>query len=264
MSMCTFQRLHNNFNKYILITSYNSVYSHEEGVFIAPELTLTKTPVFYNKKYMEHKARELADENCNGMYLNSIYPNLIHSGELGNENMNKLFKKFAMSEGHIAITKAYTRLVLLFNKWNEIVYKFYNNADIPEREKLKEKCNFSNQLWTNMSNIMTNYRQLNKLVQIINNQGYCVLNCQPNVLDGIMYQRAAMDQLQIFTPDENEWYIGIYLEVMSYLNRNKIACGAVSSAVVYQVNNHLFEGKMDYIDLVPLLENCARFAPRQN
>ncbi len=234
-----------------------------------PQLAPTKTPVFYNLNWKNHMKRELADEYCDSMYKNSLFPNLIHDGELGNENMNKLFKKYALSEGHQAIPKAYMRVVLLYNKWNETVYNFYTNPDYPQRELLKEECDFSPQLWQKMKNLITESRQWTKIKNIIKVRGYCDVTMESKTFEELMYSRAVMDQLK-FHRDENdnieiqdtEWSPQIYTQLLHFFNRNNIKPGPISLQSCEMVQNKVFGGKIPVQNLLYLIQNCGRYPPK--
>ncbi len=234
-------------------------------MFIPPKLTPTRTPVFYNSNFIAHRDRELNVEYCDAMYKNGKFRNLVHSGQLGNENMNERFSRFASGRGHLAIPRAYIRVTLLFNMWNEMIYDFYNNEDSPQRDKLKAECKFSDELWEDMKNLINECRQWQTIKQICDKFGYCHLMVQKQEFETLMYKNAVLDQLE-FVKDEkndvNKFTPQLIMHVMHFFNKNNVNIGPIDKKWVAQVSSSLFDDKMDKAIVLKLILNTGRHPPQ--
>ncbi len=260
--MCQFYTIHYNTNIY-------RIYSHDSGVFIPPKLTPTQTPVLYNSRYEAHKNRELNDEYCKAMYLESIYGNVVHSGQLGNENMNKIFKRFAVKEGHLGISLAYIRVTLMYIKWNELVFHFYNNADDPHRQYLKKKCEFSDDLWDEMQRLITEIGQWKVIQKRAEKTGFAVLWVQEDLFTDIMYSKAVRDQLHIHKDGSDDleestlWSPQILTQIIDFCRRNGIKRGKKKKKYVTAIQKKIFGESVNVPmkQFLHLLQMCGRTPP---
>lgn len=108
------------------------------------------------------------------LYLNSEYPNILWSGEQGNENFHQDMNAFSLKRGKEGFLRAYIRKFLCEIKWDTRIYYMYKTNNC-----LLKKCGFSTGLWREIEDIVSAQQSCKHIIETIRDKGlYCFENEQ--------------------------------------------------------------------------------------